>query len=121
MKSILIVLTLAITSCSANAGQWSPDDDIMPNLGSGYAAATLCALNGYADPKRVAELGILYSEVLTEEAMIKFKHEYQKALHEKRIYSIYKKKWYEIKVSETACSTIDNAVEMVIEILRNKK
>lgn len=120
MKRTVMVLLLLLVSGPVTAGNWSPADNVIYNLGSGYAFSSLCALNGFADPKRVAQLGNLYGEVLTEEAMKKFKRQYQKALHEKRLYSIYKDKWYEFKIGETECSTIDNAIEMAVEILRNK-
>lgn len=110
----------ALAGCAvpAQAGNWAPRQEAIWSFASGYAFLTQCAVRGYARMEPVAELGGLYRQLLTEKAYEDWRRVYQRAVHEKRIYSISRDSWIPWTVNDEDCKDSDRAAELMIMRLK---
>jgi hypothetical protein len=85
------------------------------NIGSGLGFVLLCDREGLIEPG----LGIKYITALknkaTKEDFARLVEQYQKTIHEKKLYSIAKDQWISFKINKADCLDVEKSAKYMID------
>jgi hypothetical protein len=108
-----LVTAYALGVATAQAGDWSPREKAIWNLGSSYAFMAQCAGRGHVSMDPIVRLGVLYERAMSAESYTAWRTVYQRAIHERRIYTIAGDRWLPYSVDAQQCKDADTIAEMM--------
>jgi hypothetical protein len=106
MKYLLKLILIALCA-NANGQEFS--DGAIKNFGSGAAALMQCEVEGYIPVGTVSEYLKAIQKNSPELSGKLIKQQFQKSLHEKKMYSIANDKWIVFKANKKDCTQIYKA------------
>lgn len=106
-----------IASSSANAGTASISAAGAKNLGSTIAYVLHCEKSGYLAVGTTPKLLFAARDSFTPDAYQMVNSQYQESLHEKKIYSVSKDKWFPFNINAKPCKGIGEVLPTMISAL----
>jgi hypothetical protein len=88
-------------------------DEAIKNLGSSAAYMALCEKENFAVQPQTSKLMIAVMKAVSTQTYDAVREQYQKSLHEKKLYSIAKDKWYAMRISKTDCADIEKVIPTI--------
>jgi hypothetical protein len=102
-----IFVIATISSGKINAQEFS--SGAIKNFGSGAAAIAQCEIEGYMPVGTASEYLKAIQKNSPEISGKLIKQQYQKSLHEKKLYSIASEKWIDFKANKNDCAQMYKA------------
>ena len=104
-RAIFIIATLSTSKI--NAQEFS--NEAIKNFGAGAAAIAQCEVEGYMPVGTASEYLKAIQKNSPEKSGKLIKQQFQKSVHEKKIYSISKDKWIDFKANRDDCTQMYKA------------
>lgn len=113
----VVALSALIIYSSAIAGTASISAAGAKNMGSTIAYVFYCEKSGHLAVGTTPKLLFAARDSFTPDAYQMVNSQYQESLHEKKIYSISKDKWFPFKVDSKSCEGIGEVIPTMISSL----